>query len=388
MRIALLTREFPPDVYGGAGVHVDFLVQELRRTQDVDVHCFGAPREGAVGHEVPAALSSANFALQTFGVDLEMAATVAGADVIHSHTWYANLGGHLGSLLEDVPHIVTAHSLEPLRPWKAEQLGGGYRLSSWAERTAFEAADAVISVSDGMKLDVLAAYPRLDPARVHVVRNGIDTTEFAPTSNTDAVERLGIDLSRPFALFVGRITRQKGLRHLLAAARDLAPGVQLVLCAGSPDTPEIAAETAEMVTSLRALRGDAEVIWESTMLPRADLIQLLTHATVFVCPSIYEPLGIVNLEAMACETAVVASDVGGIPEVVVDGGTGTLVHYDESDPVTFERSLAEAINALATDAAQARTYGLAGRARAVEVFGWDNVAAETVSVYQSAIDSR
>ena len=247
MRIALLTREFPPDVYGGAGVHVDFLVQELRRTQDVDVHCFGAPREGAVGHEVPSALSGANFALQTFAVDLEMAATVAGADVIHSHTWYANLGGHLGGLLEDVPHVVTAHSLEPLRPWKAEQLGGGYRLSSWAERTAFEAADAVIAVSDGMKLDVLAAYPQLDPARVHVVRNGIDTVEFGPTTDTDAAERLGVDLSRPFALFVGRITRQKGLRHLLAAARDLAPGVQLVLCAGSPDTPEIAAETAEMV---------------------------------------------------------------------------------------------------------------------------------------------
>ncbi len=388
MRIALLTREFPPDVYGGAGVHVDFLVQELRRTQDVDVHCFGAPREGAVGHEVPSALSGANFALQTFGVDLEMAATVAGADVIHSHTWYANLGGHLGGLLEDVPHVVTAHSLEPLRPWKAEQLGGGYRLSSWAERTAFEAADAVIAVSDGMKVDVLAAYPQLDPARVHVVRNGIDTVEFAPTTDTDAAVRLGVDLSRPFALFVGRITRQKGLRHLLAAARDLAPGVQLVLCAGSPDTPEIAAETAEMVASLRALRGDAEVIWESTMLPRKDLIQLLTHATVFVCPSIYEPLGIVNLEAMACETAVVASDVGGIPEVVVDGGTGTLVHYDESDPVTFERSLAEAVNTLAGDPARARAYGLAGRARAVDVFGWDNVAAETVAVYQSAIDSR
>jgi alpha-maltose-1-phosphate synthase len=383
MRIALLTREFPPDIYGGAGVHVDFLVQELRRTEDVDVHCFGAPREGAVAHQVPDALTGTNFALQTFGVDLEMAAGIEGCDVVHSHTWYANLGGHLGGLLYDVPHVVTAHSLEPRRPWKAEQLGGGYRLSSWAERTAFEAADAVIAVSDGMRRDVLDAYPALDPARVHVVRNGIDTVEFAPAPGTDVLERLGI--RAPFVLFVGRITRQKGLRHLLAAARDLDPGIQLVLCAGSPDTPEIAEEISAMVTSLREKRGDAEVIWESTMLPRRDLIQLLTEATVFACPSIYEPLGIVNLEAMACETAVVASDVGGIPEVVVDGATGTLVHYDEADVTAFEAGLAAGINALAADPARARAYGLAGRQRAVEVFGWDNVAAETVAVYQQAI---
>jgi alpha-maltose-1-phosphate synthase len=388
MRIALLTREFPPDIYGGAGVHVDFLVTELRRTQDVDVHCFGAPREGAVAHQVPSALLGANFALQTFAVDLEMAASIAGCDVVHSHTWYANLGGHLGSVLHDVPHVVTAHSLEPRRPWKAEQLGGGYRLSSWAEKTAFEAADAVIAVSDGMRLDVLDAYPALDPSRVHVVRNGIDTVAFAPNAEADVLDRLGIDATRPFALFVGRITRQKGLRHLLAAARDLDPGIQLVLCAGSPDTPEIAAETEVMVAALQALRGESEVIWERSMLPREDLIQLLTHATVFVCPSIYEPLGIVNLEAMACETAVVASDVGGIPEVVVDGETGLLVHYDETDTGFFEAALAAGVNALAADPERARAFGLAGRKRAVDVFGWDNVAAETVAVYRSAIASR
>jgi alpha-maltose-1-phosphate synthase len=385
MRIALLTREFPPDVYGGAGVHVDFLVQELRRTEDVDVHCFGAPREGAVAHEVPDTLAGANFALQTFGVDLEMAGAIAGCDVVHSHTWYANLGGHLGGLLHDVPHVVTAHSLEPRRPWKAEQLGGGYRLSSWAEKTSFEAADAIIAVSEGMRLDVLDAYPALDPARVHVVLNGIDTVAFAPVAATDALDQLGIDRSRPFALFVGRITRQKGLRHLLAAAEGLEPGIQLVLCAGSPDTPELAEEIAARIETLRVQRGKAEVIWESTMLPREDLIQLLTHATVFVCPSIYEPLGIVNLEAMACETAVVASDVGGIPEVVVDGETGTLTHYDEADVSTFEASLAAAINALAADPERARSYGLAGRKRAVDVFGWDKVAADTVDVYRAAI---
>jgi starch synthase len=385
MRIALLTREFPPDVYGGAGVHVDFLVQELRRTQDVDVHCFGGPREGAVAHEVPAALAGANFALQTFGVDLEMAASIAGCDVVHSHTWYASLGGHLGALLHDVPHVVTAHSLEPHRPWKAEQLGGGYRLSSWAERTAFEAADAVIAVSKGMRLDVLDAYPALDPDRVHVVLNGIDTQTFAPTTSVAVLERLGVDPQRPYVLFVGRITRQKGLRHLLAAARDFDEGIQLVLCAGSPDTPEIARETAELVAALRAQRGEREVVWESTMLPREELIELLSHATVFACPSIYEPLGIVNLEAMACETAVVASDVGGIPEVVVDGETGTLVHYAEAEPDAFEADFAAAVNALAGDPELARSYALAGRRRAMEVFGWDAVAADTVGVYEAAI---
>ncbi|HTY72766.1 MAG TPA: glycogen synthase [Actinomycetes bacterium] len=385
MRIALLTREFPPDVYGGAGVHVDFLVRELRRTHDVDVHCFGAPRDGAVAHAVPAALVDANFALQTFGVDLEMAATIDGCDVVHSHTWYANLAGHLGAILHGVPHVVTAHSLEPHRPWKAEQLGGGYRLSSWAERTAYEAADAIIAVSKGMRHDVLDAYPELDPDKVHVVLNGIDTAAFAPVESCATLERIGVDPDRPYVLFVGRITRQKGLKHLLAAAGRLEPGIQLVLCAGSPDTPEIAEETASMVAALRAQRGEGEVMWESTMLPREDLIELLTHATVFACPSIYEPLGIVNLEAMACETAVVASDVGGIPEVVVDGTTGSLVHYDERDPDSFDAGLAAAINALAADPARARAYGVAGRQRAVDVFGWDAVAADTVRVYEAAI---
>src|SRR5947207_8431136 len=247
MRVALLTREFPPDVYGGAGVHVDFLVRELRRLVDVDVLCFGEPRAGARAFTPPAELAEANFALATLGVDLEMAAAAAGADVAHSHTWYANLGGHLAALLHGIPHVVTAHSLEPRRPWKLEQLGGGYRVSSWIERTAYLAADAVVAVSDGMKADVLDVYPEIDPARVHVVRNGIDTELYAPDPGTDVVEQLGVDLSRAYVLFVGRITRQKGVGHLLAAAHRFPPEVQLVLCAGSPDTPEIGAETAAAV---------------------------------------------------------------------------------------------------------------------------------------------
>ena len=379
MRIGVLTREWPPEVYGGAGVHVEYLVRELRRLTEVEVHAFGG--DGAVVHEADPGLAGANAALRTFSVDLRMAAATAGCDVVHSHTWYADLGGHLSALLHGVPHVLTTHSLEPHRPWKAEQLGGGYRLSSWAERTALVAADAVIAVSQGMRRDVLDVYPEADPDRVHVVYNGIDTTEYAPTTDTDVLDRHGIDPSVPYAVFVGRITRQKGLEHLLRAAGDL-PG-QLVLCAGAPDTPEIAASTAELVASLQARRPG--VIWITEMVPKSEVVQLLSHATVFVCPSIYEPLGIVNLEAMACGTAVVASAVGGIPEVVADGETGVLVPYSADDPAAFEAGLADAVASLLADPDRAARLGAAGRARAVAEFGWDAVARQTLAVYQRVL---
>jgi alpha-maltose-1-phosphate synthase len=377
----VLTREYPPDVYGGAGVHVDFLVRELRRLVDVDVHCFGSPRDDAISHAVPVGMAGRNAALQTLAVDLEIADAVGECDVLHSHTWYANVAGVLGGLLHGVPHVLTAHSLEPQRPWKIEQLGGGYRVSSWAERTAYRYADAVIAVSHGMKTDILAVYPFMDPDRVHVVHNGIDTMLYAPDRDTDVLERHGVDPDRPYVVFVGRITRQKGVGHLLAAARDFVPEAQLVLCAGAPDTPEIGAATAAAVESLRETRTG--VVWISEMLPRPDVVQLLTHATVFVCPSVYEPLGIVNLEAMACETAVVASAVGGIPEVVADGVTGLLVPYAPAYPEGFEAALVEAVNSLVTDPDRAAEMGKAGRARAEREFGWDAIARRTVEVYGS-----
>jgi alpha-maltose-1-phosphate synthase len=377
----VLTREYPPDVYGGAGVHVDFLVRELRRLVDVDVHCFGTPRDDAIAHAVPTGMAGRNAALQTLAVDLEIADAVGECDVLHSHTWYANVAGVLGGLLHGVPHVLTAHSLEPQRPWKIEQLGGGYRVSSWAERTAYRNADAVIAVSRGMKTDILAVYPFMDPDKVHVVHNGIDTMLYAPDRDTDVLERHGVDLDRPYVVFVGRITRQKGVGHLLAAARDFVPEAQLVLCAGAPDTPEIGAATAAAVESLRATRTG--VVWISEMLPRLDVVQLLTHATLFVCPSVYEPLGIVNLEAMACETAVVASAVGGIPEVVADGVTGLLVPYAPAYPEGFEAALVEAVNSLVTDPDRAAEMGKAGRARAEREFGWDAIARRTVEVYGS-----
>ncbi|NYH88885.1 glycogen synthase [Actinopolymorpha rutila] len=384
MRVAMLTREFPPQVYGGAGVHVDYLSQALRALVDLDVHCLGVPRDGAVAHsEDDPRLAGANPALRIFAANLEMAAGVERAQVVHSHTWYANLAGHLAKLLYGIPHVVTAHSLEPRRPWKEEQLGGGYRLSSWAERSAYESADAIIAVSAAMRADVLDCYPGVDPGLVRVIPNGIDTVQYAPDRRTDVVDRLGIDPGRPSVAFVGRITRQKGVPHLLRAAADFDPKAQLVLLAGAPDTPELAAESAAAVDRLRAERDG--VVWVQEMLPREDVIQVLTHATVFCCPSIYEPQGIVNLEAMACETAVVASAVGGIPEVVQDCRTGLLVDYDEADPVTFERGLAEKVNTLVADPDRAAAMGLAGRARAVEDYGWDALARRTAEVYAALI---
>jgi starch synthase len=384
MRLGVLTREFPPDVYGGAGVHVDFLVRELRRLIDVDVHCMGEPREGATAHpEKEARLAGANPALQVLSTDVAMTAGVAGVDLVHSHTWYANMAGHWAKLLYDVPHVVTAHSLEPQRPWKAEQLGGGYRLSSWAERTAYEAADAVIAVSNGMRGDVLASYPALDPARVHVIYNGIDTDFYRPDPDPAVLERIGVDLDRPYVAFVGRITRQKGVPHLLRAGLAFDPSLQVVLLAGAADTPDLKAETDAAIADLRASRDGVFVV--SEMLPREEVRQVLTRALAFLCPSVYEPLGIVNLEAMACETAVVASRIGGIPEVVVDGRTGLLVDYDEADPDGFERDLAAAVNRLAADPALAESFGKAGRERAVRDFAWDAIAAQTVELYRSLV---
>lgn len=387
MKVGLLTREWPPDIYGGAGVHVRELAAHLRPLVDVDVHCFGAPRPDAEAHAVPADLTGANPALQTLGVDLEMVRDTAGVDLLHSHTWYANLAGHVGGLLHGVPHVITAHSLEPLRPWKIEQLGGGYRVSSWVEATAYSHAQAIIAVSEGMRRDILAAYPQVDPSRVHVVHNGIDTDAYRPDASVEALERHGVPLDRPYVLFVGRITRQKGLAHLLAAARDFTEGTVLVLCASSPDTPEMGEEIAQAVEVLRAERGADSVIWIEEQASLDDVRQLLTHARVFACPSVYEPLGIVNLEAMACEAPVVASAVGGIPEVVVDGVTGLLVAYDPADPGALETGLADAINSLVADPARAKAMGLAGRARAIADFSWDAIAQRTVAVYRAAAEA-
>jgi starch synthase len=383
MRVAVLSREYPPEVYGGAGVHVEFLVRELRRLIDVEVHCFGAPRDEPEvrAHAVPTELTSANQALQTLGVDLSMVAALGEVDVLHSHTWYANLAGTVGGMLHGIPHVLSAHSLEPQRPWKAEQLGGGYRVSSWAERQAYETADAIVAVSYGMRADVLSAYPFVDPAKVHVIHNGIDTNLYSPSPGTDVLERFGVDPARPIAIFVGRITRQKGLAHLLRAARQLHPDIQLVLCAGAPDTAEIAEETGRAVAELSGKRSG--VVWIEEMLPRDELAQLLTAATVFVCPSVYEPLGIVNLEAMACETAVVASAVGGIPEVVADNLTGCLVPYHSVEVEVFEAGVAHAINELCADPFRAAAMGRAGRERAIHEFGWDTIAQRTVDLYRS-----
>jgi alpha-maltose-1-phosphate synthase len=373
LRVALLTREYPPEVYGGAGVHVTYLARELSGLVDLTVHCQGADRAGAVAHRPWELLDGANQALQTISTDLSMTAAVGSADLVHSHTWYANLAAHLAALLYGVPHIVTAHSLEPLRPWKAEQLGGGYALSSWCEKVAVESAAAVVAVSEGMRADVLAAYPAVPPERVRVIRNGIDTIEYAADPGTDVLRRYGVEPARPTVVFVGRITRQKGLPVLLRAASAVDPGAQLVICAGQPDTPELAAEVTALVQHLQETRSG--VIWLSGMLAKREVIQLLSHATAFACPSLYEPLGIVNLEAMACGTAVVASRVGGIPEVVDDGETGLLVPPD--DPA----ALADGLNTLLRDPDRATWMGQRGRKRAIAEFGWPAIAAQTATLY-------
>jgi starch synthase len=398
VRVDVLSKEYPPAVYGGAGVHVAELVRALRERGDLDVRvrCFGAPRDEAATTAYPdlPRLAQSNAALQTLGVDVAMAGDCVGADLVHSHTWYANLAGHLASLLGGMPHVVTAHSLEPLRPWKAEQLGGGYRVSSWAERTAYEAAAGVIAVSAGMREDIVKSYPVLDPDRVHVVHNGIDSTEWA-VDRSDAARSTvvghGVDPDKPSVVFVGRITRQKGLPYLLRACAELPPDVQLVLCAGAPDTPEIMAEVEGLMNDLRRTREG--VVWIAEMLPRSEVIALLSHGTVFVCPSVYEPLGIVNLEAMACELPVVATATGGIPEVVVDGETGWLVPIEQVqdgtgtpvDPDRFVADLAAALTDAVSDVERARGRGLAGRARAVESFSWASIGDRTLEVYRAVL---
>ncbi len=399
MRVAVLTREYPPDVYGGAGVHVEYLTRELAKLIDVDVHCWGAERPSGDGPRVHAyrawdALRGEAphaAALEAVSIDLAMAAGVDGADLAHTHTWYANLGGHLAKLVYGIPHVATVHSLEPLRPWKAEQLGGGYALSSFCERTGLEGADAIIAVSREHRRDLLACYPAIDPDRVSVIYNGIDAGEYRPDPAGDALERYGVDPTVPTVVFVGRITRQKGLTHLLDAAPAIDPQAQLVLCAGAPDTPEIAREIAEKVARVRAERGN--VVWIQQMLTRPEVAQFLSHASVFVCPSVYEPLGIVNLEAMACEAPVVATATGGIPEVVDDGVTGLLVPFDPMDdasrsprdPARFAADIADRVNRLLADTAGARAMGAAGRRRAVEQFDWAAIAAQTARVYQQLL---
>ena len=389
-RVALLTKEYPPEVYGGAGVHVEYLVPELARLVDVEVHCFGAPRSSELvaatyrSWEALAGGGPESAALATMSVDLLMAAGVAGAELVHSHTWYANLGGHLAKLLHGIPHVVTSHSLEPMRPWKAEQLGGGYALSCFCERTALEGADAVIAVSASARADLLRVYPAVDPARVSVIHNGVDTEVYRPDPGTDVLERLGLDIERPLVFFVGRITRQKGIELLLDAVPLLDPAAQLVLAAAAPDTPQMGEEIARRIHRLQGQRTG--VIWVEEPLRRTDVVQLLSHARAFVCPSVYEPFGLVNVEAMACGAPVVASAVGGIPEIVVQGETGWLVPYDPDDPSAFAIGLASRVNQLVADPDQARRLGQAGRQRVLDHFGWDAVARRTVDLYKALLD--
>jgi starch synthase len=387
-KVALLTREYPPDVYGGAGTHVEYLAREMRRLADVSVHCWGRPRDepGVTAYEPWSAISEPkpeSAALQAMSIDLAMAAAVKGADLVHSHTWYANLGGHLSKLMWSIPHVMTTHSLEPLRPWKSEQLGGGYALSTFCEQTSIEAADAVIAVSGGMRDDVLNCYPHVKPERVHVIHNGIDPEIYRPQRSEETLSRLGVDSRTPYAFFNGRITRQKGLQFLLAAALKMDPSHQLVIVASNPDTPEIAAEVAGLAERVRYERGN--LTWIGRYIPLQELIHLHSDAAVFVCPSIYEPFGLVNLEAMACETAVVASRVGGIPEIVVDGETGYLVDYNPDDTEAFTAALAARVDELMNDAGLAARMGKAGRARVLKDFGWPAIASRTAELYDSLL---
>src|SRR6478752_6584248 len=397
MRVDIITKEYPPEIYGGAGVHATELVKALRESIEVQVRAFGAPRAEAdtTAYGVPSELSTANGAIQTLGTDLAIVTDVAGADVVHSHTWYANFAGHLASLLHGIPHIVTAHSLEPLRPWKAEQLGGGYAVSSYIEKTAYEGAAAIVAVSEGMRGDILRSYPSLDPAKVRVIYNGIDVEAWHPVDDRDLLAQLGVDPAKPSIVFVGRITRQKGLPYLLRAAEQLPADVQLVLCAGAPDTPQIMAEVEGLVRGLQTTRQG--VVWLDRLLSRHELCTILSAATTFVCPSVYEPLGIVNLEAMACGAAVVGTATGGIPEVVADGVTGRLVPIEQVqdgtgtpiDPDQYVDDLARVLTEVVSDPARAREYGAAGRRRATVDFSWASIAEQTAALYaEGAADGR
>ncbi|MDP3952703.1 glycogen synthase [Microbacterium sp.] len=389
MRVDMITKEYPPEIYGGAGVHVAELVSALRRSIDVQVRAFGADRDeaGTRSYRTPKELAGANPAVQTLGTDLTMVGDIAGADLVHSHTWYANFAGHVASQLHGIPHVLTAHSLEPLRPWKAEQLGGGYAVSSGIEKLAYENAAAIVAVSGGMRTDILRSYPGVDPARVRVIHNGIDVEQWRPVQDAAFLASIGMDPARPSVVFVGRITRQKGLPYLLRAAAELPSEVQLVLCAGAPDTPEIMAEVQEGVRLLQETRRG--VIWIERMLPRGELSAILTAATTFVCPSVYEPLGIVNLEAMACGAAVVGTATGGIPEVVDDGVTGRLVPIEQVadgtgtpvDPDRYVDDLARTLTEVAMDPERAASYGEAGRERAAREFSWGSIADTTRALY-------
>ena len=382
-RVGLVTKEWPPHVYGGAGVHAVQLTKALRDLDgvQVDVHCFSGQRsDGAFGYSTPVSFEGANPAVQAIATDLEIANHLQNVDVIHSHTWYANMAGQVASMLHGIPHVITAHSLEPLRPWKADQLGGGYQISSWAEKSAYESADAIIAVSDGMRADVLAAYPNVDPTKVITIRNGVDVDRFKPTTDEALLTELGI--TNRYAIFVGRITRQKGLAHLLRAWQNVPAEYGLVLAAGSPDEEVIGNEVKALIEELQKTRSN--VIWIPDMLPHEKLCALLTSADLFICPSIYEPLGIVNLEAMGCETAVLATRVGGIPEVVADGSTGKLVNYS-GDGAALEHDLSAAINELMEQPALLKEFGVAGRKRAAAEFGWPAVARATLALYQSLI---
>ena len=402
MRALLLTNEFPPEIYGGAGVHVDELTRHLRDLVQLDIRTFGSAAEEADGwrvrgypaaHDLAAADERLRPMLAALSRDIGMVADPVMADVVHVHTWYTHLAGLLVQLAYGIPLVLTVHSLEPLRPWKREQLGGGYDVSSWIERTAMGIADAVVAVSQGTRADIVRLFD-VDPARVHVIHNGIDSDFYRPDPATDALERHGVDPKVPYVLFVGRITRQKGIIHLVRAIRHLDPGIGVVLCAGQPDTPGIGREMEEGVRVAQAERDN--VVWIGEMVSREAARQLYSHAAVFCCPSVYEPFGIINLEAAACQTPVVASAVGGIPEVVVDGETGLLVPVELSvddpmspvDPDRFERNLAGAINALMADPPAREVIGRAGRQRAVEHFGWDAIARQTADLYRSVVELR
>ena len=400
MRVGLMTREYPPYVYGGAGVHVEYLSRELAKSIDVEVHCWGDQfldegnlhvRGAEPWSEITEGTSEKyKTALETLSLNLAQMKSLATIDVVHTHTWYVAMAGFLAKKLFDVPFVLTTHSLEPLRAWKAEQLGSGYAMSSWMERTAILDADAVIAVSKGTKDDILRAYPEVDPARIHVIYNGIDLNEYQKTSDTAALIKYGVDPSLPYVLFVGRITRQKGVTHLVDAIPYLPPNTQVVLCAGAPDTPEIAAEMRQKVEQARAI--NSRIVWIEKMVTKPEAIQLYSNASVFCCPSVYEPFGIINLEAMACRTPVVASATGGILEVVVDGVTGYLVTF-EQDPTTafpvhadkFSRDIAEKISILLADPEKAKRFGESGRKRVEETFAWSAIAAQTIDLYRQLI---
>ena len=403
MRVGLFTREYPPHVYGGAGVHVEYLSRELAKEIEVEVHCWG-PQDSDNGNlhvrgaEPWVEISNGTAgkfkgALEAFSLNLTQVKALENIDVVHTHTWYVSMAGYLAKKLYGMPFVLTTHSLEPLRAWKAEQLGSGYSMSSWMERTAILDADAVIAVSKGTKADIVRAYADVDPGRIHVIYNGIDLAEYQKTSDTAALIDYGVDPSVPYVLFVGRITRQKGVTHLVDAIRYLPAETQVVLCAGAPDTPELAGELRSKVEDAR--RDHPRIVWIEKMVTKQETIQLYSNARVFCCPSVYEPFGIINLEAMACQAPVVASATGGIKEVVVDGGTGYLVPFDQ-DPVTnfplapetFAKDLAASINLLLKDPEKCRQFGEAGRRRVEEIFSWTAIAHQTVALYQQLIDER